>query len=391
MNYTKHTLTTEATRRQALLQAQADAIEAARRVPADVAQDLAQAGFFRMLVPKALGGEAVHPTVFVEVLETLAAGDAATAWCVMTGATTGLLAAYLPSQGAQELWGQQPDVIMAGIFAPMGKATPVDGGYRLTGRWPFASGCENSHWRMGGAMIMEDGKPRMLEDGSPAIHSMFFSADESEVIDTWDTSGLRGTGSHDLAVKDVFVPAHRTLCILTDPPTYPHHLTRFPVFGLLAAGVSAVGLGIGRAAIDQLKDIAINKRRPGSKKSLADQEHIQRGVAEAEAQLQAGRALLHTTLNDVWQASEGLQDHESIDVAQRAQVRMATTYAAQAATQAVDAMYQLGGGTSIYKKCPLQRHFRDIHTMTQHIMVTPQIYKTVGRVLLDLPVHAAQL
>lgn len=362
--------------------------EKQRKVSSKVVAELARCGAFRMLVPQELGGGEVTPWVFLQALEELAKGDAAAAWCVMTGATTGVLSAYMDEPGAQELWGEQPDVVMAGIFAPMGKATAVDGGYRLTGRWPFASGCENATWRMGGALVLEDSKPRMGEDGAPMIYSMFFRSEESEVIDTWSVNGLRGTGSHDIAVKDIFVPESHVTTLLGRSARVTSPLFAFPVFGLLATGVAAVGLGIARAAIDTLKELAQNKRSYGGKKTLAQQELTQLQVAQSEAELQAARALLQLTLQEVWDVAE---QTGKIGDTEKARVRMAASHAATAAARVVDAMYHLGGGSSIYERCDLQRHFRDVHTLTQHVMVSPRIMTTVGRVQLGLPTNTAQL
>lgn len=362
--------------------------EAERRVSAEIANRLAQAGYFRMLVPEALGGGEVHATQFVQALETLAIGDAATAWCVMTGATTGVLSAYIEPEGAKELWADHPEVIMAGIFAPMGRATQVEGGYKLSGRWPFASGCQNSHWRMGGALVMEDGAPRMLAEGVPEIRSMFFLSEDSQMHDTWTVSGMCGTGSHDISVEDVFVPSHRSVCMLEQAPRYDAPLYKFPVFGLLASGVSGVSLGIARAAIDEMIELAQTKRRPGGKGTIANQDYVQRQIAEAETQLQAGRAYLYSSLSEVW---EYASKHERIGDQEKVRVRLAATFATQSATKAVDAMYHLAGGAAIYKRNNLQRHFRDIHTITQHIMVNPNLYKVAGRLMLGLPTDTSQL
>ena len=361
--------------------------ERARRVPADVAHHLARAGFFRMLVPEAIGGAEVSPACFVEVLATLAEGDAAAAWHVMTGATTGLLLAYLPEEGARELLGPDGDGILAGVFAPMGRATPTEGGYRLSGRWPFASGCENAAFRAGGALVIEDGKPRCLPDGTPEILTLFVPARDSQVIDTWSVSGLRGTGSHDLAVDDLFVPAHRVASVLRDPPRHARPLYAFPLFGLLSLGVSAVSVGIARAALDAVYELAKKKKKPGGG-GMADQSHVQMRLAEAEGEARAGHALLTTTLEEVWADAQATG---RITLAQRASLRLAATHATRASVRAVDIAYGLGGGSSIYESSPLQRHFRDVHTITQHVMVQESTYKAIGRVLLELPVDANQL
>jgi alkylation response protein AidB-like acyl-CoA dehydrogenase len=357
-------------------------IEQARRVPASLVADLARAGHYRMLVPASLGGGEVHARVFVDVLRALGQGDSATAWTVMTGATTGLLSAYLPRQGATELF-SDPASVFAGVFAPMGRAVSVDGGYRLSGCWPFASGVENAEVRLGGALVFEDGRPRLLASGEPEIRSLFVRAEQSSVVDTWRTTGLRGTGSHDMVVEDVFVPDCHTACLFTDAPTEVGPLYRFPLFGLLALGVSAVGLGIARASLDELAGLATRKRR--GRRALAETELAQLRRAEAEGELLAAEALIGATIDQVW-SGEG-----ALDAQGRASLRLAATHAARAAARVVDTAYHLGGGASIYDSSPLQRHFRDVHTMTQHIMVSEISLKPVGRVLFGLPTDLWQL
>ncbi|MEM9069418.1 MAG: acyl-CoA dehydrogenase family protein [Myxococcota bacterium] len=366
------------------LRAQSADTEKARRVPKETARQLADAGFFRMLVPTSLGGGEVHPRVFVEVLEAVGRGDGATGWIVMTGSTTGLLSAYLSTTAGEALF-RDPSRIYAGVFAPLGKATPVEGGYRLSGRWPFASGVDNSSLRLGGGMVIENGAPRMLPSGGPEIRSFFFSAEDSRVVDTWDTSGLRGTGSHDLVVEDIFVPAEHSACVFADSPTHEGPLYSFPLFGLLSLGISAVGLGIARAALDAFVELAPHKR--SGRKKLAETELAQVGVAQAEGELRAARALMMETVDAAWTSAKT----GSLDATTRASLRLAATHAAHAAARTVDKVYHLGGGASIYAKSPLQRCFRDVHVMTQHIMVATPSLKPIGRVLMGLEAATAEL
>ncbi|MEZ4445342.1 MAG: acyl-CoA dehydrogenase family protein [Polyangiaceae bacterium] len=368
------------------LRARSEEIERARQLPADVARRLAEGGAFRALVPASYGGLELEPQPFTEVLTTLARGDAAAAWCVMTGATTSLLAAYLEPAAARELCAD-PAAIFAGVIAPMGRATPVAGGYRLRGRWPFASGAHNAGWRMGGALVMTEEGPRKLGDGRVEVRCCFFPAEASRLHDTWDTSGLCGTGSHDLEVEDVFVPESHTTCLLVDEPRVAGALYRFPTFGLLAASIAAVALGIGRSAIDELSSLACEKKTRGGRRSLAEQDLVQVEVAQAEGELAAGRALLAASLDAAWVAAQGGE----VEVETRARLRLAATQATRAAVRAVDAMYTAGGGTSLYRRSPLQRHLRDVHTVTQHVMVAPATMKLVGRVLLGVPTDVAEL
>lgn len=367
---------------------QAKAIEAARRVPAEVSARLGREGFYRLLVPEALGGREVHPVVFARVLEELARGDAASAWVTMTGATTGLLLAYLEPAVGQAILEEAPEAALAGVFAPSGRAVPVEGGYRLSGRWAYGSGCENAVWRMGGALVLEGEAPRQLPGGGPEIRSCFFRAEDSRVIDTWDVSGLRGTGSHDLAVEELFVPAARTACVLAERPRHEGPLYRFPLFGLLATGVAAVGLGIARRALDEVLEMARTKRSRGGQRRMAESELVQVRLATAEGELAAARALATGTLEAVYEHAASGRDLTDDD---RARLRLAATHAAGAAARVVDACYHLAGGAAIWGESPLQRAFRDVHVMTQHVMVGEQTLKPVGRLLLGLETDTRQL
>ena len=369
------------------LRNQSEANEKARRVDGGTIRQLAQAGVFRMLVPEALGGHQVEPVEFVQVLEALGRGDAATGWCAMTGSTTGLLSAYM-HEGGSRLWTERPNVVMAGVFAPMGRATPVDGGYRVSGRWPFASGCQNADFWMGGALVMGESGPRMLDDGQPEILSVFFEPAQAERHDTWHTVGLNGTGSHDIEIKDVVIPAERTASVFGRQPTPDDPLYAFPLFGLLAAGIAAVGLGMGRAAIEDFLDELNAKRvRPGQRPPK-EQGHIQTAIAAAEGELRAGRSLLLSICSDLFAkaARTGL-----VAPADRALLRVAATQAATATRRVIDSLYELGGGATIYERSRLSRHFRDVHTLSHHVMVQPASLQLAGSILTGAKTAARQL
>lgn len=375
------------------LRAQSAAIEAARRVPAELSRELGARGFYRMLVPSALGGGEVAPSVFATVLEEIAKGDSAAAWVCMTGATTGLLLAYLEPAAALEILDGDPTAALAGVFAPTGRAVPVEGGYTLSGRWAFGSGCENAAWRMGGALVFDGGAPRMTSSGQPELRSFFYRAEDSEVLDTWNVSGLEGTGSHDLVVEEAHVRARHTTSLLLDAPRHDGPLYRFPAFGLLATGVSTVGLGIARAALDAMIERAASARTRGGQKTMAEGELVQVTIATAEGELCAARALLHATLDEVYAHASGGGAHPSgaLTDTHKARLRLAATHAATVSARVVDSVYHLAGGAAIWSSSPFQRHFRDVHVMTQHVMVGQQTLKPVGRILMGLPTDTAQL
>jgi alkylation response protein AidB-like acyl-CoA dehydrogenase len=365
----------------------AEHIERHRRLPAELVHALAEAGLFRMCVPQAFGGGEVVAATMVEAIEEIAKADGSAAWCVMIGATSGLVSAYLPEAVARDIYAA-PHHVTGGVFAPHGRATVVAGGYRVSGRWPFASGCEHCNWLMGGCVILDDGRPRLLPNGQPDARMTLFPAADVEIIDTWTVAGLRGTGSHDIAVSELFVPEGRSVSLLTDRPCQPGPLYAFPVFGLLALGIAGVALGVARRAIDELVQLAAAKTPTGSRKRLGERAMIQLHVAEAEALLRSARAFLFDAIGDAWRAARGAG---TISVAQRSLLRLAATHAATSAAKVVDLMYNAGGGTSVYATSPLQRQFRDIHVVTQHMMVAPPTYELTGRLFLGIDTDTSML
>jgi alkylation response protein AidB-like acyl-CoA dehydrogenase len=361
--------------------------ERERHLPDAVVRALVAQGMFRMLVPRSIGGGEAEPATFVATVEELARADASAAWCIAACGTAGMVAAYLPEDAAGELFGPA-DSIAGGAFAPKGRAVPVDGGYRVTGRWPFASGVDHCHTLMGGCFVLEDGVPRMVAEGRPDIRLALVPASEVEVIDTWHVSGLRGTGSKDMVIDDVPVPDAYTASLLTQRPREPGPLYTFPIFGLLALSIAGVALGIARAALDTLVELSGAKTPTMSGRKLAERPGTQAQVARAEATLRAARALLYDEIARAWDVAQGAGE---VPVPGRSALRLAATHATAAAATTVDAAYDLGGGTSIYETSPLQRHFRDVHAATQHMLVGPATWELAGRVLLGLPTEADQL
>jgi alkylation response protein AidB-like acyl-CoA dehydrogenase len=356
-------------------------IESARRLPDDLAGRMARAGMFRLLVPAALGGFEVHPREFFDALAATAEADGAVGWVQMIGTTTGILSASLPPAWAEEIYGAHPDCISTGVTAPLGKARPVPGGYVVNGRWPFGSGSQVSDWICGGCVLLdESGEPRRNARGIPETVLALFPAQDVIIHDTWDTSGLCGTGSHDIEVVDAFVPDGRWSVLggraRVDAPLY-----RFPTLGLLALGVSAVAIGIARHAIRAFTELATDKIPTGSARALADRGSTQRDLARATAMVDAAVALTHAAIDRAWQAAT---TSDRLTIETKAELRMAATHNTWSAAAAVDLLYHAAGGSAIYTKSPLQRCFRDIHVATQHLMVAQPTWEAVGKVLLGM-------
>jgi indole-3-acetate monooxygenase len=361
--------------------------EAQRRLPADLAAELAQAGLFRMLVPKSLGGAEVDVATLFATLEQLGRADAATGWCVMIGGTTALISAWLPEVHAREIWAD-PDVITGGVFAPMGRALLDGDDYVVSGRWAWGSGSANCSWLLGGAVIMEGGEMRRLPSGAPDHRMMVMRRSEVELIDTWDALGMRGTGSGDLAARDVRVPQGRSVSFITDTPRETGPLYRFAPFGLLALGIAAVASGNALGALDDLKALAVAKKGQGSSRSLAERGVVQADYAVAHADLDAARALVHAEIAAAWGR---VVAGDTLDLPARARLRLAATRLTQVSARVAAKMHELAGGTSVYASHPLNRRFRDAHVATQHVMVAPPTLELAGRVLLGLPVDASML
>ncbi|MGK2741687.1 acyl-CoA dehydrogenase family protein [Tepidicaulis sp. LMO-SS28] len=368
--------------------ARADEFEAARQLPQDMADKMAGAGLYGMFVPEAYGGLETDPWSFIEVIERLARADASAAWCLFIGATSGVVSAFLPEAEARAIFGT-PGTIAAGVFAPKGKAVREGEAFRVNGQWQWGSGSRNADWIMGGALVMDDtGRPEMMADGKPNNRMMLFPAGDVELLDTWYVSGLQGTGSTDFKVSDALVPAARSVDLVRDKPVIARPLYAFPTFGLLGMGIAAVTLGLARAAIDELVGIASEKTPQGSFKPLATKPAAHADVSEAEALTRSARAFLQEVIGTAWEAA---QARGEITVEERRDLRLATTHAVKSSARAVDLMYTLGGGTSVYRASPLQRMFRDVHVATQHMMVADATFELTGRLFLGLDTDTAML
>lgn len=369
-----------------LFRARSDEFEKARRIPPDVSAALAEAGFYRIGVPAALGGLECPPVIGNQVIETLARGDASCAWVAFIAATSGTVLASIPDTAGADIFAN-PDTMITGVFAPNGKAEKIDGGFTVSGRWQWGSGSQNADWVLGGCMLTQNGEPMLDEQGQPRSHMLLMPASELEFHDTWHTAGLCGTGSLDYAVKDLFVPQDRVVgYLVTGKAETP--LYAFPSFTFLALGIAAVCMGMARAAIDDLVELASAKKRAGASKTIAEQPVTQARLAQAEAELRSARAFYYQTLETAWSSA---QLNNQVSIEQRRDLRLATTHAVNASVSVVEAMYNLGGGSAVYSHSRLQRYFRDIHVAKSHIMVSPTTLETVGRLFFDLPTNTSRL
>jgi indole-3-acetate monooxygenase len=362
----------------------AEESERARRLAPALSRALADAGLYRLCVPAALGGGEQPPLVLVEAIEALAAGDASAAWCVAVSSTAGLLAAYLPEEGAQEVYGA-PGAVVGGVFAPTGRAVAGSGELTASGRWEFCTNAEHCDWLMGGCVVLDGDDPRMLAGGRPDVRLLLFPSREVQIRDTWHVAGLRGTGSQDIEVSDLAVPVARSASLLSGAPRVPGPLYAFPPFGLLAVALAAVALGTARGALDDAAGLAGARVPTFGTRRAAERGTVQAALARAEAGVRAARAGLRAAIEEAWSAARARRGApRPLPRAARAGLRLAATHAVEASAAAVDACWSVAGGAAIREELPLQRRFRDVHAATQHLLIAPPTWEQAGRVLLGV-------
>jgi alkylation response protein AidB-like acyl-CoA dehydrogenase len=362
--------------------AAADTAEHDRRLPKGLLDRLHEARLFRMFYPHSVGGDEVEPGDYVLAVGELAQADGSVGWCVSIANSTGLLAPYLGLDAARKVFGD-PRATCAWGPPNESQAIAVPGGYRVTGRWDFASGCRHAGW-MGahGTVIEPDGSLRLNDFGRPTIRTWLFPAKEATLLDNWNPIGLRGTASESYTVKDLFVPEEFTGT--REDPTLRRDrgkLFAFPQQTLYSVGIASVALGIARGMLEAFIDLALRKTPRGTGR-LADNAVIQAEIARAEARLGSARAYLVDTVRDIYQHAD---DIAPIDVGERARARLAGSHAITSALAVADWTYKAAGVDAIFPGSPFERCFRDIHTVSQQIQSRDAHYESVGQVILGHP------
>jgi alkylation response protein AidB-like acyl-CoA dehydrogenase len=342
-----------------------EAIERGRRLPAALVERMRDAQLFQLWLPRALGGPELHPRAFVAVIEELASADGSVGWCAGVAGTWSVLAGSLPEAAARDMFADRQ--IAAGSFKIGGTATTADGGFRISGGWDFGSGIDHSAWLV--VNCMDDAKQQRFA---------FVPTARAQVIDTWRVCGLCGTGSHDYRIDDVLVPAEHTTVAFVIAPVQPGTLYRYPFRSLAATSLAAVCLGIARGAIAALVELAETKTRTGATSTIADQPRAQAALGRAEALVRAARASLNAAIDRQWDEVAG---GDAPTVASRVAMRLASSFCAEACTEAVDLIFRTAGSGAIYEGNPLARCFRDVHTATQHVSLSLDNYEHAGRVL----------
>jgi alkylation response protein AidB-like acyl-CoA dehydrogenase len=366
------------------LEAEAEEVERQRKVPDGLQATLQEAGLFRMLLPRPFGGEEIDPVTFIQTIEEVAKHDASTAWCMGQNGVTAMVAAFLQPEVAREIW-SNPHAILAWGPGPGAKAVKVEGGYRVTGNWAFASGGRHATWFGGYCQVVgADGAPLKNEEGGPLTRTMLFPASSAKMTDIWDVVGLRGTGSDAFAVRDLFVPeAHSFQRDDMRERKYEAPLYCFPTNAVFAGTFSCVALGIARSMLEAFLALATEKTPRGFKRTLAENTVVQSRVAECEARLRAARRLLVGSYAEIW---ERVRETGVLELDQRMTIRLAATHTIQEAKLVAETAWDLAGATAIFASSPFERRYRDIRTVTQQLQGRFSHYETVGRHMFGLDV-----
>jgi indole-3-acetate monooxygenase len=373
---------------QPVIRACHEEIEREQRLPRALVQQMKDAGFYRMLIPRSLGGLGADPLTYTRVAELLAEGAGSVGWNIANNGIGQLVTLGLPDDGVQEIHGQGMPSIMAGTAVQGGgQAVPVEGGYRVTGHWTFGSGCQESSWMLGSFQILDNGKPRSQPNGRSLFWRGVFKREEATVVPgSWDVAGLRGTGSFDWTVKDVFLPERRSCPHVGVPldnqwSRWPGVTYQLPSQCWVGPHHSSVITGIARAGIDALIALALEKSPRGRDFRLCDNPQVQDDVGRADSILNAGRTYRSAMIAELWNT---IAAGGETTLEQRARCRLASTHAAECAREAMELVYRHGGSTSFKRASRLAECWRDLHVVGQTVTIGAEWFPIAGRALMGM-------
>lgn len=338
-------------------------IERERNLPPDLVAQLRESGLLRMALPGRLGGSGTEPRVMVEVIEEMSRADGATGWNVLTANIGCAYLAWLEPEAADQILAAGTVPVMAGSAAPRGQAVRAGDGYRLSGRWPFASGCSYADWFVGGFMVTIDGRPETDRWGAPMTRLAYFPASRARVEDTWRAAGLAGTGSHDVVAERITVPAAHTSVPFFEPPGYPDPLCRLTAYNVLLTMLSGFAFGVARRALDEICAQLAERPRPDTQPDWLDEPAVQIGLLRHETALAAARRQMLATLAELLGEPAG----GAGGYPQRARLAAAVVHGYDVAREAVLDCFRFGGGRALFEGNPLQRCMRDLVAATQHL------------------------
>jgi indole-3-acetate monooxygenase len=365
-----------------------DEIDREQRLPKALVERCHAAGFYRLVRPRELGGLQVDPLTYLRVVELLAEAAGSVGWNLCNNNIAQLVTLGLPDEGIQEIYTHGGDVAIAGTAVQGGgRAVPVEGGYRVTGRWPFGTGCQESAWMLGSFQILDGDQPRRSPDGASVYWRGVFQRSEAQIVEgSWDVAGLRATGSFDWTVDDVFLPERRTMVHAGVPldnqwSHWPGISYALPAQAWVGPHHSAVITGIARAGIDGLIELAREKTPRGRTGRLCENPQVQDAVGRADAMLNAGRAYRTAMITELWNT---VAAGAETTLEQRARCRLAAVHAADSAREAMDLVYRQGGSTSYRRESRLAECWRDLHVVGQAVTLAPEWYPIGGRVFLTM-------
>ncbi len=356
-----------------------------RRLSKPVIDALKDAGFFRMFLPKSLGGFETDPITVAHVVEEVARHHTAAGWCLMVANTTPWWGGRLPEKGIEEIYKTGPDTFIAAAFHPPKKATRVSGGYLINGSGPLFSNVHEGQWIFVTAFVMENDQIKMTH-GYPEIICAYMRPEDCEIIDTWHTMGMQATDSNDVMAKDVFVPDHLVSPLVPEyqPNSYyKGPLYQYPAIGIcITCLIAPIALALARNAINELKELAERKTPLGSAVPLKERGVIQRKLGEAEALVQSSRAYLYDKIAEAWNKT---LTGENVSLEDKAGLLLAAAHTNQSCLKAVDLMYTAAGSTAVYTRNKLQHYFADAQVIRQHGFVNESRYETAAQVYFGLP------
>jgi alkylation response protein AidB-like acyl-CoA dehydrogenase len=374
----------EVERIRPVLEKYATRAEADRQLTHEAWQAMGDAGLFTMLAPQAYGGLELPISDVMPVWEAVARIDPAAAWNLVMATAVAGFAAFLPAEGARELFARGPTTVAGALFPP-GRAIRDEGGWRVTGRVPFASGCHHASWGAMPAVVFDGETPRIDPDtGQPTLLGTFFPRPQAQILDTWHTIGMRGTGSADLALDDVFVPDGRTMVVA--PLTNPAAGFEGPLYRLMPfpciLGEATVSVGVAAAAVDALVHLARTKTPAYQTIPLREQLLPQYAAGKARARVEAARDTLHRAAREAY--DETVASGKLLSWEAKTRLQLAACFAAEACAEAVRLVHDVAGSAAIRLEQPFERLFRDAHVLTQHSSKSSPRYASAGRLLFGL-------
>jgi alkylation response protein AidB-like acyl-CoA dehydrogenase len=368
-----------------LIAREADEAEQTRRLTQPVVSALIENGLYRALLPRSIGGHEAPLEIFMQIQEEVAKADASTAWCLAQCGVCGMIAAYLDPDTAREIFDAPSDILAWGSIAHEVRAEP--GGYRANARWDFASGVRQANWLGAHVRIVEaDGSPRKKPDGSPEIRTILFPVASATLYDVWDVIGLKGTGTDSYSVDNLYVP-ERFAALRDDLSAVREAgpLYRISTHMVFAMGFAAVSLGVARAMLDAITELARGKTSAGLS-AMRGNHAIQGGLGRMEANLRAARAYLYATAEQVWAR---LSDGGSVTEEDRVAMRLASTWTIHQAASVVDTAYHMAGATAVFRANKFERRFRDMHAIAQQVQARNAHFEDAGKSILDNDLRAA--